>query len=83
MAAVTLGEVIEFNPARCIGCGLCAGVCPTQAVVMVRKAVRQPAIPRTTTATYLRIAKARGGGRLLRLVGMVLRSVIDRAIAPR
>ena len=83
MGALTQAEVITFNPDRCIGCGLCVGVCPTGALQMVRKAARQPAIPKTTTANYLRIAQARGGGRLLRLVGMVLRSVIDRAIAPR
>ena len=83
MGALTLDEVIAFNPQRCIGCGLCVGVCPTTALVMTRKPERQTAIPRNTQATYLRLAKARGGGRLLKLVGMVLRSLLDRALAPR
>ena len=83
MAAVTLGEVIDFNPVRCIGCGLCAGVCPTQAVVMVRKTAKQPAIPKNTLATYVRLAKARGIGHLLKLAGMVVRSLFYRVIAPR
>jgi ferredoxin len=83
MGALTLREVIDFNPNRCIGCGLCVGVCPTRALLMVRKETRQPAIPRTTLANYVRIAKVRGGGHLLRLAGMVVRSLFDRAIATR
>lgn len=83
MAAVTLGEAIAFNPDRCIGCGLCAGVCPTQAVVMVRKTVKQPAIPKNTLMTYLRLAKARGIGYLMKLLGMVIVSLFYRIAAPR
>jgi Na+-translocating ferredoxin:NAD+ oxidoreductase subunit B len=83
MDAVSLREAIEFNPVRCIGCGLCAGVCPTQAVVMVRKTVKQPAIPKHTLATYIRLAKARGIGHVLKLAGMVVRSLFYRVIAPR
>ena len=83
MGALTFDELIGFNPDRCIGCGLCVGVCPTRALVMVRKETRQPSIPKTTVANYLRIAKARGIGRLLKLAGMALRSLVDRVIAPR
>jgi Na+-translocating ferredoxin:NAD+ oxidoreductase subunit B len=83
MGAVTLGKAIAFNPDRCIGCGLCAGVCPTQAVMMMRKTVKLPAIPKNTLATYLRLAKARGNGHVLKLAGMVVRSLFYRVIAPR
>lgn len=83
MAAVTLEEAIDFNPARCIGCGLCTDVCPAQAVVMVRKSAKQPAIPKNTLATYLRLTKARGIGHILKLAGTLLRSLFYRIIAPR
>ncbi len=83
MGALTMEESAAFNPARCIGCGLCVGVCPTEALVMDRKVEKQTAIPKTTIANYLRIARARGGGRLMRLAWMAVRSLVDRAIAPR
>jgi ferredoxin len=83
MGALTLDETIAFNPARCIGCGLCADACPTHALEMARKTEKQPPIPKTTQANYLRIARARGGGRLWKLVVMVLRSLLDRALAPK
>jgi len=83
MGALTMEDAITFHPERCIGCGLCVDVCPAQALVMVRKTAKQPAIPKTTLANYLRIASARRGGRLLRLVWMAVRSLFDRVIAPQ
>ena len=83
MGALTLDEKIAFNAARCIGCGLCADACPTGALTMTRRAEKQAPIPKTTTANYVRIARVRGMGTLLKLVGMVVRSAVDRALAPK
>ena len=83
MGGLTMDEAIVFNPARCIGCGLCVDACPTEAMTMTRKAQKQAAIPKTTTANYVRIARVRGVRHVWKLVAMAARSLVDRALAPR
>jgi len=57
---------IHFAQERCIGCGLCVGVCPSGALQMALwYEPEQPKIPRNTADTYVRLAKARGVGSLL------------------
>jgi len=43
MEALTLKEeVVSIEESRCIGCGNCTTVCPTQCLVMVRRSEKSP-----------------------------------------
>jgi ferredoxin len=85
MGAITLGALsAELDLARCIGCGLCVSTCPSGAVVLVRKpAEQQTAIPKNTLNTYLQLSQARANGGPGRLLEMMLKSKLDRFVAPR
>ena len=85
MGAITLGALsAELNLERCIGCGLCVSTCPTGALSLVRKpASEQPAIPKNTLSTYLQLGQARENGGAGKLVEMMLKSKLDRLIAPK
>lgn len=72
----------EFNADRCIGCGLCVSTCPSGALSLVRKP-EQPTIPRDTVSNYLQLGQARDVLSTARLAGTVVKSTIDRLIAPR
>jgi Fe-S-cluster-containing hydrogenase component 2 len=73
------GGGVVFDAARCIGCGLCVSVCPRGAVEMTRRPrAARPRIPATTAGTYLRLARKRGWGHLLKLVWMAVRSYLAR-----
>jgi ferredoxin len=83
MEAITLANnTAELNPDRCIGCGLCVSTCPSGALRLVRKP-EQPAIPKDTLSTYLQSGQARDKLSSGKLVGMVVKSKIDRLIARR
>lgn len=69
---------------RCIGCGLCVTTCPEEAVTLVRKPQEeQPAVPANSVALYLSILRARGVVTTPDLLKMLLRSRVDRLLAPR
>jgi Fe-S-cluster-containing hydrogenase component 2 len=81
MAALTEDgtDGIHFDPVRCIGCGLCVGVCPTGAVQIVQKsAPEKPKIPKNTAMTYLNIAWLQGLGKVLVLFRMLLENFFSR-----
>ena len=83
MEAFTLIDgTVSLNQERCIGCGLCVSTCPSGALSLVRK-TEPPSIPRDTVSTYLQMAQARDKLGLLRMAGMLVRSKIDRLLAPR
>jgi Pyruvate/2-oxoacid:ferredoxin oxidoreductase delta subunit len=83
MEALTLENgTIHLDSDRCIGCGLCVSTCPTGALGLVRKA-KAPSIPKNTVDNYLRMAGAKEGAGMLRMAGMLLRSKVDRLLAPR
>ena len=87
MGALTFNEInglAELNPDRCIGCGLCVSTCPSGALSLVRKSpADQPAIPKNTLSTYLQLGRARGKFGNIKLVSMLVKSGVDRLVAPR
>ncbi|MFH0778458.1 MAG: 4Fe-4S binding protein, partial [Candidatus Eisenbacteria bacterium] len=71
-----------LNPDRCIGCGLCVSTCPAECVTLFRKPeARQPYVPKDTKETYLRLGRARGKFSTPELIGMQVRSKLDRLLA--
>ncbi len=75
--------VASLDTTRCIGCGLCVGTCPTEALSLARKPrAAQPHVPRNIVENYLRLGRARGHLGAGELVGLTLRSLIDRWRAP-
>ena len=83
MEAVTVNDgKAALNLGRCIGCGLCVGTCPTNSLSLVRKR-EQPPVPKNIIETSIRLGKARGKMGITRLIGMQLRSKLDRLLAPK
>jgi len=86
MEALTLANdaSIDFDQLRCIGCGLCVGVCPEGAVKLVRKEdALQPVPPKNIVGTYLKLALKRKSWTIFDMLGLVIKSFVDRLIAPR
>ena len=74
--------VLDLN--RCIGCGLCVATCPTHSLSLVRKPKeKQPYVPKDIIDTNIRLGKARGKLDMSKLIGMQVRSKLDRLLAPR
>ncbi len=65
---------------RCIGCGLCVTTCPTSSLSLARK-TEQPYLPGNIIGTYIRLGRARGKLSITRLIGMQLKSKLDRLLA--
>jgi formate hydrogenlyase subunit 6/NADH:ubiquinone oxidoreductase subunit I len=73
-----------LNVNRCIGCGLCVSTCPTKSLSLVRKPKeKQPYVPKDIIETSIKLGKARGKLSTGRLVGMQVRSKMDRILASR
>ena len=69
---------------RCIGCGLCVTTCPTGALRLLRKPkTEQPYVPRDAVDATIRRGQARGKLNAGKLVRMLVRSKVDRLLAPR
>jgi len=69
---------------RCIGCGLCVTTCPTSSLSLVRKPKeKQPYIPKDIIETSIKLGKARGKLGISKLIGMQVRSKLDRLLAPK
>ena len=71
-----------LNLDRCIGCGLCVSTCPTNSLSLVRKA-EQSHVPKDIIETSIKMVRTRGKMRLAKLVGMQVRSKLDRLLAPK
>ena len=73
-----------LNPDRCIGCGLCVSTCPSHSLSLVRKpAEDRRSVPKTSVETYVKMAHARGKLGMGTLIGIEVKSKVDRLLAPR
>ena len=71
-----------LNPDRCIGCGLCVSTCPTKSLALLRKSEdQQPHVPRNIIEANIKLGKARGKLSLGKMVGMQVKSKLDRLLA--
>ncbi len=69
---------------RCIGCGLCVSTCPTGSLSLIRTpTTKQSYLPRDIIETNMKLGKARGKLGMGKIVGMRVRSKLDRLLAPR
>jgi Na+-translocating ferredoxin:NAD+ oxidoreductase subunit B len=69
---------------RCIGCGLCVSTCPTDSLSLVRKPkANQPFVPKNIIKTNIRVGQARGKLGISKLIGMQVRSKVDRLLASK
>ena len=85
MEAVWLddGKVV-LDTDRCIGCGLCVTTCPTESLSLRRKPeTAYPAVPKDLVDTSIKLGQARGKLTTGGMVGMVVKSKVDRLLAPR
>lgn len=72
----------EVDLVRCIGCGLCVSTCPEEAVTLVEKPRHErAAIPKDDEELYIDMLRARGLVTTPGLVGMVVRSKVDRVLS--
>jgi len=69
---------------RCIGCGLCVTTCPTDSLSLTRKPESaQPYVPRDIVDTSIKLGQARGKLTMAGMIGMLVKSRVDRFLAPR
>ena len=85
MEALSLNNmkaVLDLN--RCIGCGLCVSTCPTNTLSLVRKPkAKQPYVPKDIVETNMRLGKARGKLGVGKMIGMQVKSKLDRFLASK
>jgi len=75
---------VVLNADRCIGCGLCVSTCPSGALQLARKPeTAQPYVPQGGVESAIRLGRSRGKMTVADMVGMVVRSKVDRLLAPR
>jgi len=73
-----------LNLDRCIGCGLCVSTCPTKSLSLARKTkAKQPYVPKDIIETSIKLGKARGRLSTGKLVGMQVKSKLDRLLASK
>jgi Pyruvate/2-oxoacid:ferredoxin oxidoreductase delta subunit/DNA-binding Lrp family transcriptional regulator len=66
----------------CIGCGLCVATCPTDSLTLARKPeAEQPCIPKDIVDNYIKMGRARGKMGRGELIGMRVKSKLDRLLA--
>jgi electron transport complex protein RnfB len=85
MEAIRLdGGRAVLDPDRCIGCGLCVTTCPAGSLNLRRKPESaQPHVPKDVVDSAIKLGQARGKMKMASLVGMVIKSQVDRLLASR
>jgi ferredoxin len=69
---------------RCIGCGLCVTTCPSDSLSMARKpGAEQPSVPKDIVETLINVGQAGGKLGAGELIGLQVRSKVDRLLASR
>jgi len=77
-------EKALFKPERCIGCGLCTTTCPGEALALTRRPESEkPKVPATFEKALLQLAQKRGRLGPGELASMLVKSKLDRLLAPR
>jgi Na+-translocating ferredoxin:NAD+ oxidoreductase subunit B len=75
-------EKVRLYANQCIGCGLCVSTCPTQSLTLVRKPEsEQPQVPADLIKASIKLGQERGKLGTFNLVGMQLKSKLDRLLA--
>ena len=68
---------------RCIGCGLCVDTCRTKSLTLLRKPeAQQSYVPKNVIETSIKLGKARGKLSIGKMIGMQVKSKLDRLLAP-
>jgi len=77
------GEII-LDKDRCIGCGLCVTTCPTHSLSLIRKTddIQHP-VPRNLVEMNIKLGQVRGKLSMGKLLGMAVKSKVDRFISPK
>jgi ferredoxin len=85
MEAIHLEDVkAALDLDRCIGCGLCITTCPTDSLSLLRKPrAEQPYVPKDVVDATIKLGQARGKLNAGKLVGMLVKSKVDRLLAPK
>jgi len=69
---------------RCIGCGLCVSTCPTKSLSLLRKPeAQQTHVPKDIIETQINLGKTRGKLNIGKLIGMQVKSKIDRLLTQK
>ena len=78
------GGKVSLEVDRCIGCGLCVSTCPSGALRLMRKPKSaQPYVPRNSVEAAIRLGRVRGKMTVAGMIGMLVKSGVDRLLAPR
>jgi H+/Na+-translocating ferredoxin:NAD+ oxidoreductase subunit B len=77
-------DKVILDADRCIGCGLCVSTCPSGTLRLTRKPeTAQPYVPKGGVESAIRLGRSRGKMTVADMVGMLVRSGVDRLLAPK
>ena len=85
MEALWLDDgAVHLDLDRCIGCGLCVTTCPSESLHMVRRPESdQRLVPKDVQDKYIKLGQLRGKMGPSELLSMMVKSKVDRLLAPR